>query len=189
MTTQTTLDVHRDDGPLASVLHKVRLPFPEVIVLGSAALLSATGAVVVLVGTAPPVPRWWLAAGVWALALTGVAGRALPRLDWPRPALLRGTEYAAVLMLVGDDPWTYALLATLAFHHYDIVYRVALRGAGPPVWLRRVSGGWSLRLPLLIVATAVGVEQHAAAALTLVLAPMLLAESVFCWTRASRDRR
>jgi hypothetical protein len=78
------------------------------------------------------------------------------------------------------------VLAPLAFHHYDIVYRVGLRSSGPPRWLQTVTGGWSVRLPLLAAAAAADLAGAAAIAMTLVLAPVLVGESVRSWLDVTR---
>lgn len=206
--TGSRLAVHRDDGPLGLLAVGGALPVPQVLLLtlavavvGAAALpgllgllpgdvasaLAARGPASItgwLTGTgrAP----WWLAewrlvAVALALAVLASTGRSLARLDWPIPALLRALEYGAVLVLVGSSPWTYALLATVAFHHYDIVYRVSLRGAGPPRWLQLATGGWPVRLAVLVVAAVLGVPETAAAALVVLLVPVYLGESGTLW--------
>jgi hypothetical protein len=172
----TALAHHRDDGPLLRRTARPTLPVAEPLLLAAALGLVAAAALT-------PGPAWtWLAAA-WVLALGARAGRTPPRLAWPVPALLRALEYGAVLVLVGDDGSGYALLATLAFHHYDIVYRLRLRGAAPPPWLATVTGGWSVRVAVLTVGAALGAAIPVAQALTAVLATVYVVEATVSWSR------
>ena len=55
---------------------------------------------------------------------------------WAEPALLRAIEYAGLIWiaaLAGESrvPAAFALLAALAFRHYDLVYRLRQRGTAP----------------------------------------------------------
>lgn len=171
------LELQCDDGALASSLARDRLPVDGPVLLATAVLVALAGA-----GLAPAGPAWpWALAGL-ALALASVVARPRPRLAWTRPALLRALEYGTVLALVGSSPWAYALLAALAFHHYDIVYRARIRGTAPPRCSTLVAGGWELRLGLLVLAAALGVAEPAAAVLAPALAGLRVAESAASWT-------
>jgi hypothetical protein len=94
-------------------------------------------------------PRWTL----WVLLVTGaiaaaytLAGRlgrmlagpgtGLGRLTWLGPAGARLVEQGGLVLLVGlirpaALPGAYLLLAAIAIHQYDLVYRARLTGAGP----------------------------------------------------------
>src|SRR4028118_925571 len=114
------------------------------------------------------VRHWWAgAAGGGPRARAGaVAGRSLVgRLDWLVPPLLRTLEYcsiAAVTASVAPQamPLCYALLAALAFPHYDTFYRLRHRRVPPPDWLRLVGGGWEVRLLVVAVLAAGGLRDH-----------------------------
>jgi hypothetical protein len=173
---------HRDGGLLAAWLPAGRLPVPEVALLALALVLT----VVPLLPWVPTTGGWPFVLGAWLLAVVAAAGRVLPRLQWPVPALLRGIEYVAVLVLVGGSGWSYALLAVLAFHHYDIVYRVRLLGTGPTRRLELLGGGWSVRLAVLLTAAAADVVLPATQIMILVLTPVFVVESVATWVSAHR---
>jgi phosphatidylglycerophosphate synthase len=110
-------------------------------------------------------PRWTL----WVLLVTGCIaaayttagrlGRMLARtgdrsarLGWLAPALARLVEPGGLALLVGLTrpaalPAAYLLLAAIAFHQYDVVYRSRLTGAGPArarTWLDLVP--WLVRV-------------------------------------------
>ena len=180
----------RGDGPLARSLPRGRFRVAEVWIVALAAVhvlvATAAAAEVLTLG-----PAWWWLAGAVVVALVGRCGVEHPRLSWPVPALLRVLEYGAILLLVGSSSWAYALAATVAFHHYDIVYRGRTRGDLPPRWLAVVTGGWELRTALLVTGAALGSPVTAAVILTSVLAPILLVEAVAGWiapTSVTEDR-
>ncbi|MCC5947057.1 MAG: hypothetical protein JJT89_01265 [Nitriliruptoraceae bacterium] len=187
------LEVHRDAGPLVAALARITLPIPALVPLVSAAVVMAAGLGLVLgseisaaTGLTPRASRLVVVIG-WVLLVVAEMARPTARLGWPTPAVQRLVEYGAIILLLGDRPLTYALLATLAFHHYDIVYRVSLRGVAPPEWLRTWSGGWGLRLPVLVLAAVADALIPVALGMTLVLATTFLLESITSWVRISRN--
>lgn len=176
------LDLHRDEGPLAGWLARrpgPPLPLTEVVLLVPAVgVVLAVLAAVVLgqVGQALVGPG--AVALAWLLALAARRGRATSALSWGVPALLRLLEYAAVVLVAPGHPGSFALLAVLAYHHYDIVYRTRLLGSGPPPWVTAAAGGWSLRLPLLAAAAAVGGAGTAVVVLAVLVAVVVVPASV-----------
>lgn len=174
----TPIALQRDDGPLALFPDPGVVPVPRLVLL-----VAALVAVAIAPLTAPAVPAWQPVAVGWGLAVLGTLSRPVPRLGWPVPALLRALEYGAVLVLVGSSPWTYALVATLAFHNYDIVYRVGLRGDAPPRWLRLGTGGWPIRMVVLVATSPLGHAEVGALVLVVVLAPVFVVEAITYWTR------
>jgi len=170
----TALHVHRDDGPVARGIRPSLLPVPEVVLVAAAVALAAVGA-------AAGVAGWACTLVGVVVALAGRLGRPSERLDWALPALLRGLEYGAIVLLVGGSPWAYVLAATVAFRHYDIVYRERIRGDHPPRWLATVAGGWEVRTGVLAVAAASGREELVAAVLAVVLAPLIVIEASASW--------
>ena len=190
------LTPHRDLGPLEALLARPgRLPVPQVLGALLAVLLLVVPALAQLVsggahllgaadaGATPLGPSWAWAGVAVGLATLAMAGRSLPRLDWPLPALLRGVEYGTVLLLVGASPWAYLLLAVLAAHHYGIVYRVRLSDAGSQRWSSLLNGGWPVRCAVLVVAAATDTVEVVVAVMALVLAPLITWDAVTSWLR------
>ncbi|MFV2120403.1 DUF5941 domain-containing protein, partial [Streptomyces sp. Act-28] len=81
-------------------------------------------------------------------------------LDWLVPPVLRVAEYATVLVLAaradapGALPAAFGLVAAVAYHHYDTVYRIRGGTGAPPVWLVRTLGGHEGRTLLTAVLAA-----------------------------------
>lgn len=189
----------RDDGPLAGVPAAGRLPLPEPLLLAAALLVAVPGAALLpgwldgaaagtadgaAAGAAWTWPWAWVAAGL-VLAVLGRFGGVPARLAWPAPALLRAVEYGAVLVLAGGSAGSYGLLAALAFHHYDVVYRLQLLHRGPPRWFEVATGGWPGRMVLLVVAAASGQLDRLVAPAAIVLGAVFVTESVVTWRRAA----
>jgi uncharacterized protein DUF5941 len=180
----------RDDGPLARALAPlgaaVRLP---------AAVLPAIGAVplftVMAVDGADASNALVGLVLAWVV-LTGGASRGRPHDDplrWAVAPALRLVEYASIIWLGaiagGSGPAAaFALLAAVAFHHYDLFYRPRFFGAPPPSWVGDVAGGWEGRLLgtyVLLLAGALPAGLFAAAG---VLGVMFAAESALSWSHA-----
>jgi hypothetical protein len=192
----TALQVYRDDGPLATWLgRRLRgvLPLGEIP-------LTVLGALPLVVALAWPVSS--LSVGAVALAVAvlvllagAAAGRTEPgRFAWAAPPVLRAVEYGAIIKLVAltDADWMpacYALLALLAFHHYDAVYRLRHQRVEPPAWVRMAGGGWDGRLIAACVLAAAGVLGPGLVVALAVGTPVLVAESVVSWLRfVARER-
>lgn len=68
-------------------------------------------------------------------------------LDWLVPPFFRAAEYGTVLALAakadvnGALPAAFGLVAAVAYHHYDTVYRIRGDAGAPPQWLVRTTGG------------------------------------------------
>jgi Family of unknown function (DUF5941) len=133
------------------------------------------------------------AAIAWAVVCAGASTSVVPgsRLRWALLPVLRLTEYAGLLWLAAlagpsSYPAVFALLAAVAFRHYDLVYRMRLRGIAPAPWVNAVSLGWDGRLIggyLLLVAGALPAGFFAAAA---VLGLVFVAEAVVGWVAFGR---
>jgi hypothetical protein len=132
---------------------------------------------------------WLILAGSLSRGATGEG-----RLAWAVAPLLRLFEYTALLWIgamagASSQPAAFALLAALAFHHYDLVYRPRHLGAPPPGWVGDLAGGWDGRLALgyiLLVAGALPAGLFVAAGL---LATLFVAESVSGWRSGDRARQ
>ncbi|HEY2600104.1 MAG TPA: DUF5941 domain-containing protein [Thermoleophilaceae bacterium] len=116
---------------------------------------------------------------------------ARSRFDWLVPGVVRALEYGLLLLtaLLAHGHATracFALLAVLAFHHYDTVYRLRQQGAPPPAWVSVAGGGWDGRIILAWIALLVAVTTAGMAVAAVLLALLFGGESVSSWTRAAR---
>ncbi|MEU5312329.1 DUF5941 domain-containing protein [Streptomyces sp. NPDC021562] len=174
-----------DNGPLARLAGR-RRPFgpPLLVALGGAAVL----AVSLFSGV-----TWAPVAGALVYALT--SGQALARplkgaLDWLVPPLFRAAEYGTVLVLAskagvnGALPAAFGLVAAVAYHHYDTVYRIRGDAGAPPAWLVRAVGGQEGRTLAVTVLAAVLTAAQFEVALTVLavaVAVLVLVESIRFW--------
>jgi hypothetical protein len=186
----TAIAAYRDDGPLAGALGRTvgravgANPFTVTIV----------GALPLALALARPDadPRSPLVglALAWFVALAGVAA-ARPtagRLSWLVPPMLRTVEYAFLLRVTAlrhPDalPLCFALLAALAYHHYDTVYRLRHQRVGPPPWLQVAGGGWEIRLLLAYALLLLGPFDVGLGAAAVLLGGLYTTESVVGWLR------
>lgn len=189
-----------DSGPLAGIcaraLRPVRLPrlgAPAVALLGTAVIL--TTAFWTPLGSAWPV--WPVLAALFYVLCSGVAvSRPLTGpLDWLLPPLFRIAEYGTILVLAarsgvdGALPAAFGLVAAVAYHHYDTVYRIRGGTGAPPHWLVRAVGGHEGRTLVVTIAAALwlGGADHAQGfifaltALAVVIAAVVLTESIRFW--------
>ncbi|MFI5979313.1 DUF5941 domain-containing protein [Streptomyces sp. NPDC051555] len=113
-------------------------------------------------------------------------------LDWLVPPLFRFAEYVTVLALAvksdvpGALPAAFGLVAAVAYHHYDTVYRIRGGTGAPPHWLVRTTGGHEGRVLLITVLAAVLAERAtdfpvALTALAVFVALVVLVESIRFW--------
>ncbi|MFH0515972.1 DUF5941 domain-containing protein [Streptomyces sp. M41] len=188
-----------DCGPLAQGIaravkdHARRLPgfaVPAVALLGGAVVV-ATAA---LTGFGGPWPA------VAALGYAVTSGLAVARplkgaLDWLVPPFFRAAEYGTVLALAavagvnGALPAAFGLVAAVAYHHYDTVYRIRGNAGAPPAWLVRAIGGHEGRTLLVTVLAAVLSASQFTVALTVLavaVALVVLVESIRFWVSAHK---
>lgn len=111
-------------------------------------------------------------------------------LDWLVPPVFRAAEYCTVLALAahaevnGALPAAFGLVAAVAYHHYDTVYRIRGGTGAPPNWLVRVIGGHEGRTLAVAVLAALVTGAHFTIALTVLavaVALVVLAESIRFW--------
>ncbi|MFJ6572782.1 DUF5941 domain-containing protein [Streptomyces sp. NPDC091292] len=110
-------------------------------------------------------------------------------LDWLVPPFFRAAEYGTVLVLAahtqvnGALPAAFGLVAAVAYHHYDTVYRIRGGTGAPPQWLVRSTGGQEGRVLLVTVAALLGNTDFGLAltALAVAVALVVLAESIRFW--------
>ncbi|WP_411076004.1 DUF5941 domain-containing protein [Streptomyces sp. cmx-4-7] len=186
-----------DSGPLA---HIAGLLFGRAglhLLPGVVAALAGTGALIAAVlgrpfGDAGTV----VAAGVYAIFAGAAVARPLKgALDWLVPPFFRAAEYTTVLVLAarsdspGALPAAFGLVAAVAYHHYDTVYRIRGGTGAPPARLVRVTGGHEGRTLLVTVLAALLAGRGddftlALTALAAAVALVVLVESIRFWVSA-----
>jgi phosphatidylglycerophosphate synthase len=186
-----------DSGPLAQGLAEAlkkaarKLPgftAPVVALLG--------GLAVVLTAALTDFAGPWPIVAALAYALTSGLAVARPlkgALDWLVPPFLRAAEYGTVLVLAakadvnGALPAAFGLVAAVAYHHYDTVYRIRGDAGAPPAWLVRSIGGHEGRTLLVTVLAALLTASQFTVALTalaVAVALVVLVESIRFWVAA-----
>ncbi|MGK5629231.1 DUF5941 domain-containing protein [Streptomyces sp. URMC 123] len=180
-----------DSGPLAELLAKG--PARRGVAL--AAPLMAAAGTVFLVATcyARPFGGWLpvLGAVIYAaFAARAVAHPLTGPLDWLVPPVLRAAEYGTVLILAarsgadGALPAAFGLVAAVAYHHYDTVYRIRGGTGAPPRPLVRAIGGHEGRVLAVTAAAALLSNTGFTVALTALavgVALVVLVESIRFW--------
>ncbi|WP_445521004.1 DUF5941 domain-containing protein [Streptomyces sp. NEAU-174] len=160
-----------------------------------APLAAALGTAAVLAGTAAAGFGSWVPVGCAVLyaVLAGVAVAAPLQgpLDWLVPPLFRAAEYGTILILAacsevnGALPAAFGLVAAVAYHHYDTVYRIRGGTGAPPHRLVRAIGGHEGRTVVVTAAAALLHQNQgftiALTALAAVLALTVLIESIRFW--------
>jgi hypothetical protein len=188
--TRPTLDLYRDDGPLARALGgAIAAPGTQTLLTAIAVaplfvLIAAAGA-----GASRAAAGITLA---WLVLIAATArGAPADRLSWAVPPILRLAEYSGLLWIgatggESSQPAAFTLICVLAFRHYDVVYRLRHQGVAPPAWVGDLALGWDGRLVLgyiLLVALALPAGFFVAAGL---LATVFVAESIAGWRRFGR---
>lgn len=182
-----------DSGPLAQLLAATRpnikgawVP-PVVATIGAVSLLTAAGARDF--GSAQVV----VAAVFYVIcSAVAVAHPLKGALDWLVPPVFRAAEYGTILILAarsevnGALPAAYGLVAAVAYHHYDTVYRIRGGTGAPPTWLVRTIGGHEGRTLLVTVLAALLASRGndftlALTALAVTVALVVLVESIRFW--------
>jgi hypothetical protein len=180
--------VYRDDGPLARALGGL---LRRVVPLRAAALLFVAAApllALAAVGGADVSRPVAGAAVAWAIVLGGASRTrpGSPKQRWMEPPLLRTIEFAGIVWLAalaGSSayPAAFALLAALAFRHYDLVYRLRHRGVTPAPWINALSGGWDGRLVVLFLLLLAGELETGTYVAAGLLGVAFVCESVAGW--------
>ncbi|MFD7389698.1 DUF5941 domain-containing protein [Streptomyces sp. NPDC059852] len=170
-----------------------RLPgfaLPAVALLGGVLVVAVSAAT----GLGTPWPA--LAALVYAVTSGIAVARPLKgALDWLIPPVFRAAEYCTVLVLAakadvnGALPAAFGLVAAVAYHHYDTVYRIRGGAGAPPAWLVRTIGGHEGRTLLVTLLAAVLTASQFTVALTalaVAVALVVLVESIRFWVTAHK---
>ncbi|MDG4534822.1 DUF5941 domain-containing protein [Streptomyces sp. AV19] len=178
-----------DSGSLAETVAR----FARVKGAVTAPVLALAGGVLLLT------LLWWNSGGVWppvvgawlyvVFAGLAVASPLKGPLDWLVPPIFRAAEYVTILLLAarsdapGALPAAFGLVAAVAYHHYDTVYRIRGGTGAPPHWLVRMTGGHEGRV---LVVTLAALAQNPGFTtvlwvLTAYIALAVLIESVRFW--------
>ncbi|MET4921111.1 DUF5941 domain-containing protein [Streptomyces sp. PSRA5] len=187
-----------DTGPLAELVARAaRRParaLPGVLPL---LIAVAGGAAAVAMAAFGPLGSPVLVLGALIYVVTSgiaVAHRMGGPLDWLVPPVFRATEYSAVLIFAaradvpGALPAAFGLVAAVAYHHYDTVYRIRGGAGAPPHGLVRALGGHEGRT--LLVAAFAAFSTAAAdlppelTVIAVLVAVIALAESIRFWVSA-----
>ncbi len=182
-----------DSGPLAGVVGRA-LGRTGRLAPGVVLAAIATGALLAGVLARPFGDRQTVVVAVLYVVLAGAAvARPLKgALDWLVPPLFRAAEYTTVLVLAARSdsphalPAAFGLVAAVAYHHYDTVYRIRGGTGAPPAWLVRVTGGHEGRTLLVTVLAALLADRGddftlALTALAVAVALVVLVESIRFW--------
>ncbi|MGH1552445.1 DUF5941 domain-containing protein, partial [Streptomyces sp. L7] len=179
-----------DNGPLAVLRgprqpRPPRRPAPDRILAGTAILAVSSS-------PASPGPPWPAPSSTRSPpARPCPAPQGRPRLA--RPPLFRAAEYCTVLVLAAEAevngalPAAFGLVAAVAYHHYDTVYRIRGNAGAPPAWLVRAIGGQEGRTLLVTVLAAALTASQFPVALTVLavaVALLVLVESIRFWVSA-----
>ncbi|MET9128148.1 DUF5941 domain-containing protein [Streptomyces sp. NPDC004528] len=178
-----------DSGPLVELLVR----FARGTVRHAAPVSAFAGGFLVVASAVLWGPGWQTV--VFAVVHTLMSAVAVARplkgaLDWLVPPLFRAAEYLTVLVLAVDAdvngalPAAFGLVAAVAYHHYDTVYRIRGNAGAPPQWLVRATGGHEGRTLLVTVLAAVLTAAQFEVALTVLavaVAVLVLFESIRFW--------
>lgn len=128
-------------------------------ILWGAGVAAATGLIAVWGSRAVAAGLLWFLA---AVLLLGVRA-ALFRPAWAAPAAVAAIEMfpwvaAGAVLAPASGPEVFAVLFTIAFHRYDLLYRAAA-GVAMPTWLKALSLGAPVRLAILAVTVLVASAQ------------------------------
>ncbi|MFD7297987.1 DUF5941 domain-containing protein [Streptomyces sp. NPDC059897] len=181
-----------DSGPLAELTGKAlkAKAAPVVAAAGAVAVVAVSG--LTDFGSVWPI----VAAAVYCVTSGVAVARPLKgALDWLVPPIFRAGEYLTVLVLAaradvqGALPAAFGLVAAVAYHHYDTVYRIRGNAGAPPHWLVRAIGGHEGRTLVVTVLAALLTPTDFATGLTVfavAVALVVLVESIRFWVLSAR---
>ncbi|MET7982971.1 MULTISPECIES: DUF5941 domain-containing protein [unclassified Streptomyces] len=179
-----------DSGALAEYLTRCTGRLARV---APAVVAFVAGAVVVTSAALAPYGSWLPVLGAVVYVLLSPAALLRPlmgALDWLVPPFFRAAEYLTVLALAvnagmnGVLPAAFCLVAAVAYHHYDTVYRIRGNAGASPHWLVRAIGGHEGRTLLVTVLAALLTASQfkvALTALAVAVALLVLFESIRFW--------
>jgi Family of unknown function (DUF5941) len=182
---------YRDDGPIATSVRRVGTVRVESLTLTVLGVLAGT--VGLLLDGAVTGPASYAGIGLFVvLATLGAAARRGVRVQWLVPPLLRIGEYMTVAVLASRVDATtaaaaFVLLAVVAFHHYDIVYRLRHQHTTPSHLVSQLCGGWEVRTIVVVLAAATGTLLPTLLALAAWCGVLYVTESLRSWARLALD--
>ncbi|MFI2369227.1 DUF5941 domain-containing protein [Streptomyces sp. NPDC018833] len=183
-----------DSGPLAAQVARAAAQpvrsLPGLIPL--AAAVTGAAAVLATAGFTGFGSVWTVVAAAVYAVTSGIAvARPLKgALDWLVPPVFRAAEYGTVMILAahaevnGALPAAFGLVAAVAYHHYDTVYRIRGGTGAPPHWLVRAIGGHEGRVLAVALLAFLLNNTDFTIALTVIavaVALVVLAESIRFW--------
>lgn len=178
-----------DSGPLVEPLARLARGTVRV----AAPVSAAVGGVLVVTSALLWGAGWQTvlcAVGYVLLSALAVVRPLKGALDWLVPPFFRAAEYLTVLVLAAEAdvngvlPAAFGLVAAVAYHHYDTVYRIRGNAGAPPHWLVRAIGGHEGRTLLVTVLAALLTAAQfkvALTALAVAVALLVLVESIRFW--------
>lgn len=184
------LRAYRDDGPLARMVGARALPLPSLLPTALAVAAAAIG--LSSDGSSTGAPSIVGIVLFVLLGMLGGAGRQHPQMQWLVPPMLRGGEYGIIAVLTlraaGSEMWlAYAFLAAVAFHHYDIVYRLRHQRKAPPRAVYQLGGGWEGRTLVVTVAALTDALDPLLAIAGLWCGALFMSESMRSWMMLAFD--
>jgi hypothetical protein len=188
---------YRDDGPLATLFTQAgplrfqALAVTFVGVVGVAVGLAVDGVTFEGAGRTGPASVLGIAAFV-LLGMVGAAARRHRRVQWLVPPMLRAGEYIIIATLAWrtgtTEMWlAYLLLAVVAFHHYDIVYRLRHQRTAPAHLISQLCGGWEVRTIVVTVAALTGTLAVVLVVLAAWCGALFVSESMRSWVVLAFD--
>ncbi|HSJ45810.1 MAG TPA: DUF5941 domain-containing protein [Euzebyales bacterium] len=182
---------YRDDGPIATSVRRAGTTRVGSLTLTGLGVLA--GAAGLLVDGAATGPASYAGIGLFVvLATLGAAARRHVRVQWLVPPLLRLGEYMTVAVLARRVDATttavaFVLLGIVAFHHYDIVYRLRHQHTAPSPVVSQLCGGWEVRTIVVVLAAATGALLPTLAAMAAWCGVLYVTESVRSWVALALD--
>lgn len=183
-----TISRYRDDGPLAWLVRRVPPIATRSETTTGLGLVGLFAGLLSADGVAEPAAI----AGIAIFVLLGSAPTgSSSRLSFLVPSLLRLGEYATVVWLGWRDQaepgLLFALLVVVAFHHYEVVYRLRSTGEPPPTWLDTVTLGWEGRTVVVTAAAAGTILSPTLVVLTSWCALWFFGEAARYWQHQRRN--
>lgn len=182
---------YRDDGPIATAVRRTGTVGVGSLVATALGLTAAAGGLL-LDGTATGPASYAGVALFVALATVGASARRHPRVQWLVPPQLRLGEYMIIAVLAWRMDTTtttvaFVLLGIIAFHHYDIVYRIRHQQATPSHLVSQLCLGWEGRTAVVAVAAAAGTLRPTLVVLAAWCGALYVSESLRSWAVLAFD--